>query len=142
MKKYAIEFCKRGLMAAAGGPVVLAIVYGCLGGAGVVASLSPGKVCLGILTVTLMAFIAAGITVVYSAERLPLSSAILIHAGVLYLDYLLMYLLNSWIPRDLAAIGTFTAIFATGYALVWLVIYLSTRAKTNRLNQQLRGEAQ
>lgn len=140
MKKHALEFIKRGLMAAGGGPVVLAIVYGCLGLSGEIQSLSTGEVCLGILSVTLMAFIAAGITVVYSSERLPLVSAIAIHGGVLYLDYLMMYLLNSWIPRNMTGIGIFTAIFAVGYGLIWLVIYLSIRAKTDRINRKLRGK--
>lgn len=137
MKKYVTEFLKRGLMAAAGGPVVLAIVYGILGNAGVIESLSPVEVTTGILSVTLMAFIAAGITVVYTAESLPLISAILIHAGVLYLDYLLMYLLNSWIPRDFTGIGVFTAIFAAGFAVIWLVIYVCIKAKTDSINKKL-----
>ena len=126
-KKYIVEFLKRGLMAAAGGPVVLAIVYGILGYTGAVESLTPQEVATGILTVTLMAFVAAGITMAYQVERLPLISAILIHAGVLYLDYLVMYLLNDWIPRDLTAIGIFTGIFVVGYALVWLCIYLKKK---------------
>lgn len=137
MKKYVTEFLKRGLMAAAGGPVVLAIVYGMLGNAGVIESLSPAEVTTGILSVTLMAFIAAGITVVYTAESLPLISAILIHAGILYLDYLLMYLLNSWIPRDFTGIGVFTAIFAAGFAVIWLVIYVCIKAKTDSINKKL-----
>ena len=95
---------------------------------------------LSLLTVTLMAFIAAGITMIYQVERLPLASAIVIHGGVLYLDYLLMYLLNSWIPRNLTAIGTFTVVFVIGYVLVWLLIYWSIRAKTDRINRKLRGE--
>lgn len=140
MKKYIVDFLKRGLMAAAGGPVVLAIVYGLLGVSGVIESLTPGEVCMGILTVTLLAFIASGITVVYSVESLPLVSAILIHTGVLYLDYLLIYLLNSWIPRNPAGIGIFTAIFAAIYGAIWLCIYLSIKAKTDRINQKLRGE--
>lgn len=140
MKKYALEVIKRGLMAAAGGPVVLAIVYGILGAAGTIESLSPGEVCMGILTVTLMAFIASGCTVVYTIESLPLMSAILIHAGVIYLDYLVIYLLNRWVPRNLGGIGIFTAIFAAGYAVTWLFIYLSIKAKTDRINKQLWGE--
>lgn len=67
---------------------------------------------MGIVTVTLLAFIAAGIGVVYQIERLPLLSATAIHAGALYLDYLLIYLLNNWIPRDWAFIGVFTLCFA------------------------------
>ncbi|MEE1164294.1 MAG: DUF3021 domain-containing protein [Lachnospiraceae bacterium] len=141
MKKYVFEFVKRGLMAASGGPVILAIVYGIIGATGEAASFTPSEVCMGILTVTLMAFIAAGITIIYQMERLPLASAIAIHAGVLYLDYLLMYLLNSWIPRDWTGIGIFTAIFVVGYALVWVCIYFSIKAKTDYINRKLRGEA-
>ena len=140
MKKYIIAFLKRGSMAAFGGPVILAIVYGILGAAGQVGNFTPGEGCGGILTVTLMAFIAAGVSIVYQIERLPLMSAVLIHGGVLYLDYLLVYLLNSWIPRDLMGIGIFTAIFVGGYIVIWLCIYLSIKAKTDRINKKLRGE--
>ncbi len=137
MKKYVLEFVKRGLMAAAGGPLILASIYGVLGITGTVTALVPGEVCLGILSITAMAFIAAGITMIYHVESLPLPMAILIHAGVLYLDYLLVYLLNSWLPGN--AIGIFTAIFFIGFALVWLVIYLCIRAKTKRLNEKMRA---
>ena len=136
MKKFIHEFIRRGLMAAAGGPVVLAIVYGILGATGAADSLTPGAACMGILSVTLMAFIAAGITAVYQVERLPIASAIAIHGGVLYLDYLIMYLLNSWIPKG--GIGFFTVIFIAGYALVWACIYTSIKIKTERLNRKMR----
>lgn len=142
MKKFILEFTKRGLMAASGGPVILAIVYGIIGITGEAASFTPGQVSLGILTVTIMAFIAAGVTTVYQMEQLPLASAILIHAGVLYLDYLIMYLLNSWIPRNFAAVAGFTAIFVGGYALVWLIIYLSIKGKTDRINKKMRGRTE
>lgn len=138
MKQFAIEFSKRGLFAASGGPVILAIVYGILGATDTVTALSPNEVCFGILSVTVMAFIAAGITAVYQMERLPLMSAILLHAGVLYLDYLIMYLLNSWIPRNLAAIGIFTSSFILGFVIIWVCIYLSTKAKTDRINAKLQ----
>lgn len=137
MKKHIGQFVLRGLLAASGGPVILAIIYGALGATGEVTSLSPSEVCLGIISVTLMAFIAAGITTVYQIERLPLLSAILIHGGVLYLDYLVMYLLNDWIPRNMKGMGLFTGIFFVGYAVVWLCIYLSIRNKTERINQKL-----
>lgn len=136
MKKFIHEFIRRGLMAAAGGPVVLAIVYGILGATGAADSLTPGEACMGILSVTLMAFIAAGITAVYQVERLPIASAIAIHGGVLYLDYLIIYLLNSWIPKG--GIGFFTVIFIAGYALVWVCIYTFIKIKTERLNRKMR----
>ena len=138
MKKYVLEFVKRGLMAASGGPVILAIIYYILGATGTVTAFTPNEVCLGILSITVMAFIIAGISMIYTVESLPLPMAILIHAGVLYLDHLLVYLMNSWLPRN--AIGTFTAIFAAGYAIVWMVIYLCIRAKTKKLNEKLRAK--
>ena len=140
MKKYIAEFVHRGLLAAAGGPVILAVVYGILGAGGTVAALVPGQVCLGILSVTLMAFIAGGITMIYRVEQLPLILAILIHGGVLYLDYLIQYLLNGWIPGNGSAIGVFTAVFFLGFALVWLVIYLNIRSNTRKLNEKWRAD--
>lgn len=140
MKKHVLDFVQRGLMVAACGPVVLAIIYGILGAAGIIESLTPGEVCKGILTITVMAFVAAGITVVYTIESLPLISAILIHAGVLYLDYLMIYMLNDWMPRNFTAIGIFTAIFFVGFAIIWIGIYLYTKTKTDQLNQKLRKE--
>lgn len=138
MKKYVLEFVKRGLMAAAGGPVILAIIYGILGATGAVTALTPAEVCQGILSITLMAFIIAGISMIYTVESLPLGMAVLIHAGVLYLDYLLVYLLNSWIPKNWQAIGIFTLIFAAGYGVVWLVIYLCIRQNTRKLNARMK----
>lgn len=140
MKKFCLEFLHRGLLAGAFGPVVLAVVYGILGAVGVIESLTPGQVCGAILSVTLMAFVAAGITEIYTVERLPLISAILIHAGVLYLDYLMIYLVNGWMPRDWTAFGIFTVCFAVGYALIWVGIWRGTKARTERLNRRICGE--
>ena len=140
MKRHLLDFVKRGMMAAFGGPVILAFVYGILGASGSVSALSPREVCMGILTVTLMAFLAAGVSVVYDVERLPLLPATLIHAVAIYVDYLLVYLLNAWISRDGKGIGIFTGIFFGGYVLVWLSVYLSIRVRAERLNRRLREE--
>ena len=137
MKKYVLEFVKRGLMAASGGPLILAIIYGVLEATKTVTVLTPGEACMGIVSITVMAFIAAGITMIYQVESLPLSMAILIHGGVLYLDYLMIYLLNSWLPGT--AVGIFTIIFFAGFALVWLVIYLCIRVKTKKLNEKMKA---
>ena len=139
MNKHVKEFLLRGLTCAAGGPLVLAIIYAILDAQGVAESLSTAKVSMAIISVTVMAFIAAGVTMIYQIEQLPLPCAILIHGGVLYADYLLMYILNSWLPRNWQAIGIFTAIFAAGYALIWAVIYLTIRAKTERINKKLKA---
>lgn len=138
MKKFGKEFLFRGLIAASGGPLVLAIVYGILGAAGVVEHLTPNEVCLGVLTVTLLAFIVAGMTAIYQMEQLPLPTAILLHGGALYLTYILIYLLNGWLLRQLVPILIFTSIFIAGYAIIWLIIYSVIKANTKKLNKQLK----
>ena len=139
MKKFCLEFLKRGLLAAWGGPFILAIIYGILGANGTVTALTPSEVCKGILSITLMAFIAAGIQAIYQIDRLPIISAILIHGAVLYLAYLIMYLMNDWIPRNLESLSIFTIIFIVGYVLIWVGIYLFTKRRTNNLNKKLKN---
>ena len=140
MKTHIKTFLLHGLIGMGFGPVVMAIIYLCLYKAGVVETLTVPEAVKGILSITVMAFIAAGIPVIYQVEQLPLISAILIHAAVLYLDYLMMYLFNDWIAKDFTAIGVFTAIFAGGFALVWLVIYLVNFKKISKLNRKLNGK--
>ena len=141
MKKFGKQFLLRGLLAASGGPLVLAIVYGILGATGVVSSFSPREVCLGILTVTLLAFIVAGMTAIYQLEHLPLGSAILLHGAGLYGAYILIYLLNGWLKRQLIPIAIFTAIFIAGYAVIWLIIYSVTKSNPQRINRKLNRNA-
>lgn len=140
MKKYVAEFVNRGLMVCGGGPVVLAIVFGILGTTGVVQALTVAEVCKGILTVTLLAFIAGGITMIYQVEELPLFPAILIHGGVLYLDYILIYLINGWLKSQLTPVLIFTGIFIVGYAVIWCIIYSVTKNTTNSLNKKLSAK--
>ena len=120
MKKFWKEFLLRGLICASGGPIVLAILYGILGATGAVEAFSPREVCLGILTITLLAFTAAGMTAIYQMEQLPLPIMILPHGGALYIAYILTYLINGWLQNSLVPILVFTGIFVAGYALVWL----------------------
>ena len=138
MKKFWKEFLLRGLICAAGGPVVLAIIYGILGATGAVEAFSPREVCTGILTITLLAFVAAGMTAVYQAEQLPLPIMILLHGGALYIAYIITYLFNGWLKSSLIPILVFTGIFITGYALVWIIIYLIEKAKAEKLNKLLK----
>ncbi len=138
MKNFAKEFLLRGLIACGGGPIVLAIVYGILGATGTVSHFSPNEVCMGILTVTLLAFIVAGMTAIYQLEQLPLPTAILLHGGALYIAYILTYLINGWLQQQLIPILVFTGIFVAGYALIWLIIYCVTKTKTEALNRKLK----
>lgn len=139
MKRFWKEFLLRGLICASGGPVVLAIIYGILGATGAVESFSPNEVCMGILTITLLAFIAAGMTAIYQMEQLPLPIMILLHGGALYIAYILTYLLNGWLASQLTPVLIFTGIFVAGYALIWLIIYCVEKAKAEKLNKLLKG---
>ena len=139
MKAFWKEFLLRGLICAGGGPLVLAIIYGILGATGSVVTLAPGEVCMGIITITLLAFIAAGMTAIYQMEQLPLPTMILLHGGALYIAYILIYLLNGWLVNQAKPILIFTGIFVAGYAVIWLIIYCVERAKTKKLNQMLKG---
>ena len=139
MKKFLKDFLFRGLICASGGPVVLAIIYGILGATGAVETFSPSEVCRGIMTITLLAFMAAGMTAIYQQEQLPLPTMILLHGGGLYIAYILTYLINSWLQNSLVPILIFTGIFIAGYALVWLIIYLVEKDKANKLNKLLNS---
>lgn len=139
MKKFWKEFFMRGLLCAAGGPLVLAIIYGILGATGTAKTLSPNEVCMGILTITLLAFTVAGMTAIYQMEQLPLPTMILLHGGALYVAYLLTYLINGWLLQQLKPILVFTGIFLIGYALIWLIIYCIEKAKAENLNKLLKG---
>ena len=139
MKKFWKEFLLRGLICAGGGPLVLAIIYGILGATGSVETLAPGEVCMGIITITLLAFITAGMTAIYQMEQLPLPTMILLHGGALYIAYILIYLLNGWLVNQAKPILIFTGIFVAGYAVIWLIIYCVERTKTKKLNQMLKG---
>ena len=137
MKKFFSGFFIRGLMAGAFGPPVLAIIYWILGATGVVENFSPNEVALGILSIELLAFVVGGMSAIYQQEQLPLATAILIHGGVLYVTYILIYLINSWLQRQLTLILVFSAIFLAGYALIWLFIYLFNKRRTRKINQNL-----
>lgn len=133
MKAFLKEFLKRGFISAWGGPFVLAIIYFIVGKLENVQSIPIDEVSLGILSITFMAFTAGGITAIYQNDFLPIASSILIHAAVLYFDYLIMYLLNDWLPRS--EIGLFTAIFVAGFAIIWVIIYFCSKRKIDSLNK-------
>ena len=141
MKQFAKGFVLRGLVAAGGGPLVLAIIYGVLGETGAVASLTPREVSVGILSVLLLAFIVAGMNAIYQVEQLPLMMAILLHGIALYATYILIYLFNGWLQEQLIPILTFTVVFVVGYAIIWLVIYSVTKHKTQKINVQLQAKS-
>lgn len=142
MKKIVLDFLRRGLLACGFGPIVLAIVYLVLQQQCGVQTLTVHEVCLGIVSLTVLAFVAGGLNVLYQMERLPLPMAILIHGGVLYSSYLGAYLLNDWLERGLMPILVFTGIFVLGYVAIWAVIYSITKRNTDKINAILKQKQQ
>lgn len=133
MKGIVREFLKRGMLFAWGGPAVVAFVWLCLNRSGELTALSVGEAVLGIYSSTVLAFVAAGITVVYQMEQLPKPIAGLIHMAVLYADYLVVYLLNGWIKPQVVAV--FSLIFILGFGMIWGVVYLTARRNVSRMNR-------
>ena len=82
MKKFVLAFLRRGLVAFGFGPFVLASLYLILQRQGILHSLTVEQVCLGIVSLWMLAFVAGGLNVLYQIERLPLMIAILIHGCV------------------------------------------------------------
>ena len=137
MKYILKEFCRRGIAACGLGPIALAVIYLVLQYHGVVEVLTVHAVCVGIFSLSALAFVAGGMNVIYQIERLPLMVAILIHGLVLYCGYLATYLLNNWLEWSAMPILVFSAIFALGFLAIWAVIYAVIRRKTAKLNEML-----
>ena len=138
MKKIILEFLRRGFVACGLGPMVLAVLYLILQRNGVIETLTINEVCVGIVSLSALAFLAGGMNVIYQVERMPLMAAILVHGGVLYVSYLVTYLVNGWLEWGITPILAFTGIFALGYLVIWGIIYSVIRKKTDKLNDGLK----
>ena len=140
MKKNVKEFIRRGLVACGFGPLVLAVLYQILQSQGIMESMTVDEVCLGIVSLSVLAFIAGGMNVIYQIERLPLMVAILIHGGVLYISYLATYLVNGWLEWGMTPVLVFTGIFVGAYLIIWMIIYSAIKKHTDKLNKALKQQ--
>ena len=142
MKKHILDFIRRGAVACGLGPLVLAILYVVLEQNGTLEFLTVRQVCIGIFSLSALAFIAGGMNAIYQIEQLPLLVAISIHGAVLYLSYLATYLFNGWLERGSAPVLVFTGIFVVGFIGIWVVICSIIRKNTNKVNQMLNKKRQ
>lgn len=142
MKRQVLEFLRRGLFACGFGPIVLAILYLILQHKAAIENLTVNQVCVGIFSLSALAFIAGGMNVIYQIERLPLMVAILIHGAVLYISYLGTYLLNDWLEWGVTPILVFSGIFVLGYLAIWIIIYSIIKRNTKKLNGILKQKQQ
>lgn len=138
MKKIGLQFIFRGLVAGSIGPIVLAILYLILHHKAGLDTLTVNEVCIGIFSLSALAFIAGGMNVIYQIERLPLMVAILIHGSVLYVCYLCTYLINGWLQLGITPFLVFTGVFVFGYFVIWTIIYSIIKRKTAKLNEILK----
>ena len=115
----------------------MVIVYSCLRAAGVVQMVSVSEMTLGVISSLLLAFIAGGISEIWRIERLPLMWASFLHASILFLDYILIYLINGWMPLAVLPIAIFTGIFVAVYFLIWCCVYYGIRMSVRKMNTKL-----
>ena len=123
-------------------PEVKPIVYLILKQSAAIDTLTVDQVCIGIFSLSVLAFIAGGMNAIYQVERMPLMTAILIHGGTLYIGYLGTYLLNDWLDFGIIPIIVFTTIFVVGYIVIWAIIYSIIRRNTAKLNEMLKKKQQ
>ena len=140
MKPFAKEFFRKGLTAWGFGPMVLVVLYLILQKTDNLQTLTVHEVCLGMLSLSALAFVAGGMNAIYQMERLPLMLAILIHGGVLYISYLATYLVNGWMDWGRMPLLVFTGAFVLGYLLIWAIIYVVTKKRTDGLNAMLKSK--
>ena len=132
------DFFFRGLLFGGFGPIIAGIVFLVLHFTLKDLTLTGLQVFTAIVSTYLLAFVHAGASVFNQIESWPLAKSTLCHFGVLYVAYILCYVINSWIPFEPLVLGIFTAIFAVGYAVIWLIVYISIRVTVKRLNRSLR----
>ena len=138
MKRIVLDFFRRGCSACGLGPIVLAGLYLILHLHGELQTLSVIQVCIGIISLSALAFVSGGMNVIYQVEHLPLMVAFLIHGSVLYIGYLVIYLVNDWLEWGMTPIFVFSVIFVAGYLVIWAVIYSVTKRRTQKLNEVWR----
>ena len=138
MNIYLKRFLQRGIAFGGTGPLILGIIYYILSLAIEGFSLSGGEVLVAIVSTYILAFVQAGASVFNQIEEWPLAKCTFVHFLTLYLAYVLCYLVNSWIPFDINVVLIFTAIFAVGYFVVWLAVFVSIKAVSKKLNAKIK----
>ena len=92
------------------GPIIAGIVFFILGCTIPNFSLTGQQVFLAIVSIYLLAFIHAGVSVFNQIEHWPLAKSTLCHFACLYVAYSICYLVNNWIPFDPVVFAIFTGV--------------------------------
>lgn len=135
IKRYYKDIILRGIISMGFGPIILAIVYAVLGFSKVADTVSIFEMCIGIISISALAFISGSLTMLYKIEEIPLTWSILSHGIVLYFTYLLVYIINNWLEPGYGPFVVFTCIFIGSYLIIWMAIYLITKKQTDKLSK-------
>ena len=136
MKKYLIDFIKRGLIFGGFGPVIVAIIYFIVSLSETV-NLNPGQILVAVISSYLLAFIQSGATIFNQIENWSTAKSSLVYFSTLYIAYLGCYLVNSWIPFEWLFVLIFTVSFVITYLIIWFIVYLIVKHTTKKLNEKL-----
>ena len=139
MKKYVKEFMSRGLICGGFGPIVVGIVYFIISLTINNFSLNGLEILVAIISSYILAFIQAGATVFEQIESFSPVKSLLLHMVSVYITYIFVYLVNSWIPFDLTVIIIFTFIFITLFLLIWFMVYFINRNLTKKMNEKIKA---
>lgn len=137
MSKYVKNFLLRGMMFSGLGPIVLGIVYVVLQHTIDEFSLNGTEVLIAIISTYLIAFVQAGASIFNQVEEWSVLKSITVHLSTLYVLYLLVYVINSWIPFDWKVVGIFSLIFIVSYFIIWIIVCTSIRITSNKLNKKI-----
>lgn len=137
MNKYFKEYLKRGMVFGGFGPIIAGAVYLILSFCIDDFTLSGADVFVAIVSTYLLAFVQAGASVFNQIEGWPIAKSLLCHLGSIYTAYVGCYLINSWIPFEATVVAIFTAIFIVTYFIIWIAVYLSIKAVSQKLNKRI-----
>lgn len=137
MNKYLKEFFHRGLIFAGFGPIILGIIYYIISETEKGFSLSGYQVCLGIISIYVLAFVQAGATVFNQIEDWSLPKSLVCHFSTLYITYILCYVVNTWIPFKPMILLIFTLIFISLYLIIWITVYFTIKISAKKFNSKL-----
>ena len=138
MKRKIKSFCLRGLIFSGFGPVIYALVMFILFLCGVNTTLDGKTIFLNVFSTYLLAFICAGISIIWKEEKLGLGIQIMIHGLSLYICYLILYLINNWIPKNAIVLLIFTGCFFLTYLTIFLIIFIIEKIRAKKLNTYLK----